>query len=281
MRFSILFLFLLLMISCNGSPGDNSTVNNSNKVPVYTYEIVKEYNHDRKAFTQGLVFHNGFLYEGTGGKKGDDFDSSLRKVEIETGKVLQKFDLSDDFFGEGIVILNDKIYQLTWREGVCFVYNLADFKLVREFRYNGEGWGLTTDGTSLIMSDGSQILQFKDPETFERTRTLVIKDENGQPVYRLNELEYIKGEIWANVWQQGRIARIDPEDGKLLGWIDLTQLANEQMRKSNDVDVLNGIAYRPETGTFLLTGKLWPKLFEVKIVEPARRAAPGAREKNS
>lgn len=270
MRFSILILFVLLMFSCNGSSGNNSVITTTNttttnSVPSYGFEVVKEYKHDKEAFTQGLVVHNGFFYEGTGGDKTDDFDSSLRKVEIESGKVLQKFDLSDDYFGEGIVILNDKIYQLTWREGVCFVYNLADFKLHREFKYNGEGWGLTTDGTSLIMTDGTQIIQFKNPETFETTRTIVVNDENGKPVFRLNELEYIKGEIWANVWQTGKIARINPADGKLLGWIDLSKLVEEQQRKSDDADVLNGIAYDATNDRLFVTGKLWRSVYEIKL----------------
>lgn len=277
MRIYILVLFILLMFSCGG----NSIENNSNSVsnntpntsvstdnskpPVYTYEIVNEYKHDKEAFTQGLVFHNGFLYEGTGGDRDDDFHSSLRKVELETGKVLQKFDLSGDYFGEGVVILNNKIYQLTWREGVAFVYDLADFKLLREFRYSGEGWGLTTDGTELYQSDGTHVIRVVNPETFETVRTIVVFDENGKPLYRLNELEYIKGEIWANVWQEGKIARIDPKTGKLLGWIDLTKLADEQMKKSRDADVLNGIAYDEKTDRIFVTGKKWKSLFEIKI----------------
>jgi glutamine cyclotransferase len=260
------------MFSCNGSSNENKniSVNNNTSVstsalPVYTYEIVKEYKHDKEAFTQGLVFYNGFLYEGTGGKKGDEFDSSLRKVEIESGKVLQKFDLSDDFFGEGITILNDKIYQLTWREGVAFMYNLKDFKLLREFRYTGEGWGLTTDGTNLYQSDGTPAIRVVNPETFETIRTFVVLDENRRPIIEINELEYIKGEIWANIWQQGKIARISPTDGKLLGWIDLNNLANEQMKRADDVDVLNGIAYDAENDRIFITGKKWRSLFEIKV----------------
>lgn len=276
MRSYILILFVLLMFSCNGSSvengknpvneNQNTTVSTSSEVPVYTFEIVKEYKHDKNAFTQGLVFHNGFLYEGTGGNKGDDFDSSLRKVDFETGKVLQKFDLSDDYFGEGIVILNDKIYQLTWKSGICFVYNLSDFKFVKELRYNGEGWGITTDGTSLFMSDGTQIIQVLNPETFERERAIVVFDENRKPIFRLNELEYIKGEIWANVWQEGKIARIDPKDGKLLGWIDMSKLMDEQMRESRNADVLNGIAYDEANDRIFITGKKWKRLFEIKVV---------------
>lgn len=275
MRFYILILFVLFMFSCNGNGSNsnksvnktpNTTVStNDEEVPVYTYEIVKEYKHDKKAFTQGLVFHEGFLYEGTGGKEGDEFDSSLRKVELDSGKVLQKFDLSDDYFGEGIAVLNDKIYQLTWTEGFAFVYGLSDFKLLREFRYTGQGWGLTTDGTNLIMSDGTHIIRIVNPETFETVRTIVVFDENKKPIFRLNELEYVKGEIWANVWQKDKIARIDPKDGKLLGWIDLTKLVKDQQKRSNDVDVLNGIAYDEKNDRLFVTGKMWRNLFEIKI----------------
>ncbi len=276
MRFYILILFMLLMFSCNGSSVENGTnpvnenqntnTSTSSEVPVYTFEIVKEYKHDKNAFTQGLVFHDGFLYEGTGGDKGDDFDSSLRKVDFESGKVLQKFDLRDDFFGEGIVILKDKIYQLTWKSGICFVYNLSDFKFIKVFRYNGEGWGITTDGTNLFMSDGTQIIQVLNPETFEKERAIVVFDENSKPIFRLNELEYIKGEIWANVWQEGKIARIDPKDGKLLGWIDMTKLMDDQMKESRDADVLNGIAYDEANDRIFITGKKWKRLFEIKVV---------------
>lgn len=278
MRFYILILLVLLMFSCNGSSGENknnsvnktpttngSTTTNS-AIPTYTFEVVNEYKHDPRAFTQGLVFHEGVLYEGTGGDETDDyFASSLRKVEIESGKVLQKYDLADEFFGEGIVILKDKIYQLTWRSGVGFVYNLSDFKLLQEFRYTGEGWGLTTDGTNLIMSDGTHVIRIVDPQTFKTIRTIVVKDEDGKPLYRLNELEFVKGEIWANVWQQAKIARLDPKDGKLLGWIDLTKLETEQRKKSKRADVLNGIAYDAENEKIYVTGKLWENLYEIKV----------------
>lgn len=269
MRLYILVIFVVLAFSCGGSVVENSKpvtkTPSTGEVPVYTYEVVKEYKHDKKAFTQGLVFHDGFLYEGTGGDEDDDFDSSLRKVELESGKVLKKFDLANEYFGEGIVILNNKIYQLTWQSGIAFVYNLDDFKLLQEFRYSGEGWGLTTDGTNLIQSDGSYILRFIDPETFKTVRTVSVKDEKGKQLYKLNELEYVKGEIWANVWQQGKIARIDPKDGKLLGWIDLTKLTSDERRKSRKVDVLNGIAYDAGNDRLFVTGKMWRSLYEIKV----------------
>ncbi len=278
MRFYSIFFLILLSLSCNDKPARsnmNLTVNTTNtdsaksslNVPVYTYDIVKAYPHDAKAFTQGLIFYDGFLYEGTGGKRarGDDFYSSLRKVEVETGKVLQKYDLADSFFGEGITILNDKIYQVTWQEQTGFIYDLNDFKLLKEFRYSGEGWGLTNDGTNLIMSDGTHIIRFINPETFETVRTIVVNDEKGKPLMEINELEYIKGEIWANIWQEGWIVRIDPASGKLLGRIDLTKLADEEMRKDRAADVLNGIAYDAQNDRIFVTGKKWRQLFEIKV----------------
>jgi glutamine cyclotransferase len=235
-------------------------------VPVYNYQIVKTFPHDPKAFTQGLIVHNGFFYEGTGGRKSNDnFFSSVRKVEIETGKVLQKYDLPDPFFGEGITIFNGKIYQLTWKENTAFVYDLNDFKLLKEIKYLGEGWGLTHDGTNLIMTDKTHVIRFVNPETFETVRTIVVLDEKGKPIPDINELEYIKGEIWANVWQEDWIIRIDPATGKLLGRIDFTKLVEEQFDKNSKADVLNGIAYDEATDRIFITGKLWSNVFEIKV----------------
>jgi glutamine cyclotransferase len=232
---------------------------------MYDYEIVKTYPHDAKAFTQGLQFHDGVLYEGTGGKQDDPYTSSLRKVELETGRVVQKHDLAPEYFGEGITILNDKIYQLTWREMTAFEYDLKDFKLLREIRYSGEGWGLTNDGTNLIMSDGTHVIRFVNPQDFKTVRTIVVNDEKGRPLMQLNELEYVKGEIWANVWETGWIVRIDPATGKLLGRIDLDKLADEEQSKNRKADVLNGIAYDAASDRLFVTGKLWSRLFEVKV----------------
>lgn len=279
MRFYLLFSAISLTMACNYAPTSQPNVNISSKtnmnaaantsagVPVYTYEVVNTYPHDPKAFTQGLVFHNGFLYEGTGGSRarGDNFFSSLRKVELETGKIVQKTDLATEYFGEGITILNNKIYQLTWREKTGFVYDLNDFKLLKQFTYSGEGWGLTNDATNLILSDGTHIIRFINPENFETVRTISVFDEKGRPLMELNELEYIKGEIWANVWQEGEIVRIDPNSGKLLGRIDLTKLTDEQMDSSKEADVLNGIAYDQVADRLFITGKKWNKLFEIKV----------------
>lgn len=271
--FTILFLALFLF-SCdqerpvNGSPTKASNTPNTNvnkpasKLPTYTYDIVNTYDHDPDAFTQGLVVNDGALYESTGLRG----HSSLRKVELTTGKVLQKFDLAKSYFGEGMTVLNGKIYQITWQENTAFVYDINDFKLLKEFKYSGEGWGLTNDGKQLFMSDGTHVIRIVDPETFETTKTLVVMKEDGEPLMRINELEYVKGEIWANIWEEPLIARIDPASGKLLGWIDLTKLADEQMKRPN-TDVLNGIAYDAASDKIYITGKKWNKLFEIKIKE--------------
>jgi glutamine cyclotransferase len=272
MRLYFLIIIISLFAACNGATNNSNVksnvnkTNTSNAVPVYTYEIVNTYPHDGRAFTQGLIFYNGFLYEGTGGDRdrGDDFYSSVRKVELETGKVLQKYALSNGYFGEGITILGDKIYEITWKERTCFVYDM-DFKKLNEFTYAGEGWGLTHDGTNLIMSDGTHVIRVLNPENFQTVRTIVVLDENGKPVTQLNELEYIKGEIWANIWQTGVIVRIDPASGKILGRIDLDQLDKDQRKNDDNADVLNGIAYDAATERIFITGKLWKKVFEIKV----------------
>ena len=269
---SFLFIAAILISSCGGAQPNNSNGNRpanansaSSTVPLYTYDIVKVYPHDPRAFTQGLAFLNGVLYEGTGGRGSDTFHSSLRKVEIETGKVLQKHDLAPDYFGEGISIIGDKAFQLTWREHTAFVYNLADLKPQKEFKYSGEGWGLATDGTMLFMSDGTHVIRVVDPATFETKRTIVVNDEKGSPVMQLNELEVVNGEIWANIWQSGKIVRIDPANGKLLGRVDFENLVKQEQADNDDADVLNGIAYDPASDRLFITGKLWKRLFEVKI----------------
>jgi glutamine cyclotransferase len=235
---------------------------NSDSIPVYSYNIVNTYPHDRDAFTEGLVFEDGFLYEGTGLYG----NSSLRKVELETGNVLQIRELSAQFFGEGITIYGDKIIQLTWQSNIGFVYDKNSFELLQEFNYSTEGWGITHDGTRLIMSDGTSTLHFLDPQTFEEIGQLEVFDDHG-PVTKLNELEYVQGEIYANVWQTDRIARISPDTGRVVGWVDLEGLLTAEDR-SEPVDVLNGIAYDADTDRLFVTGKLWPKLFEIKLISP-------------
>lgn len=267
MRYIFIIMMLSAAISCGSSSGP---VNNGNTAkpapaPTYAYDIVKTYPHDTSAFTQGLVIHSGFFYEGTGGYGDDSHKSTLRKVEIDTGKVLQNHNLAPEYFGEGVTILGDKIFQLTWKEGKAFVYNLSDFRLLQEFNYAGEGWGLTHDGTNLYQSDGTHVIRVVDPVTFKTTRTIVILDGNSKPIMKLNELEWVKGEIWANVYQTGWIVRIDPQSGKLLGRIDLNTMVDDEQKQNRIADVLNGIAYDEATDRVFVTGKQWRRLFEIKI----------------
>lgn len=287
MRLLILTISLGLSVAC-GSPANNAKPNANNsttmktpqgQVPVYGYEIVKAYPHDEKAFTQGLIFHNGFLYESTG----QEGRSSVRKVDMATGKVLQKWDLPREDFGEGITLLGDKIYMLTWRGGLGRVFDVNDFKLIKEFNYLGEGWGITQDGTNLIVSQGTHVLKVMNPETFATVRTIPVMREDGRPQMNLNELEFVKGEIWANIWHSedpeklgkpNYIARIDPASGKILGWIDLGAISPEDQAKTNDPydpkaeNTLNGIAYDAASDRLFVTGKNWKKLYEIKITGP-------------
>ncbi len=236
--------------------------NSSPAAPVYSYEVINSYPHDPRAYIQGLVFEDGVLYEGTG-RRGQ---STLRKVDLETGQLLQMIDLPPELFGEGIVIYGDRIIQLTWQARVGFVYDKATFQPLRTFEYPTEGWGITHDGQRLIMSDGTATLYFWDPETLEEIGRIEVLD-NGRPVTRLNELEFIQGEVYANVWKTDRIARIDPETGRVVGWVDLTGLLGPEDRPEPEA-VLNGIAYDPEQDRLFVTGKLWSKLFEIALVAP-------------
>lgn len=229
--------------------------------PIYRAQVVQSYPHDPAAFTQGLLFHAGFLYEGTG-LYGESF---LRQVRLEDGEVVQQAALEPSFFGEGTAVLEGQIFQLTWREGRAFVYDLDSFDRRAEFSYVGEGWGLTTDGRYLIMSDGSSTLRFREPSTFEVVREINVEAFHG-PVPRLNELEYVGGEIWANVWLTNLICRIDPESGQVLAWIDLTELADLERKANRGAEVLNGIAYDGEDGRVFVTGKLWSTIYEIRLV---------------
>lgn len=231
--------------------------------PTYGFTVVARRPHDRAAFTQGLVFHDGALFEGTGGNG----ESVLRAVDLDTGAVRRQVALAEEHFGEGIAIFDGKVWQLTWQSGRGFIYDLRDFRPLGEFAYDGEGWGLTHDGQSLIMSDGTPRLRFLDPRTAEVVRTVEVRDERG-PVANLNELEYVRGEVYANVWQTDRIARIDPASGRVLGWIDLTGLLPAAERDET-TDVLNGIAYDPATDRLFVTGKRWPALFEIRLTPGA------------
>jgi glutaminyl-peptide cyclotransferase len=229
-------------------------------VPTYGYQVVRSYPHDREAFTQGLIFRDGVFYEGTGlnGRSG------IRKVKLETGEVLQAKPLSREYFGEGITEWKGQIVQLTWQTEVGFVYDLKTFEQTKRWTYSGEGWGLTHDDTRIIMSDGSSALRFIDPATLKETSRLTVRDAGG-PVERLNELEYVKGEIYANVWQSERIARISPKDGRVTGWIDLSGLLSPIERAGTDV--MNGIAYDAAGDRLFVTGKLWPRVFEITLVK--------------
>ncbi|MER3555832.1 MAG: glutamine cyclotransferase [Meiothermus sp.] len=225
-------------------------------VPVLSFKVINSYPHDTEAFTEGLFYSGGFLYEGTGlnGK------SEIRKVELKTGKVVQRRALEPKYFGEGIALFQGRFYQMTWQSGVGFLYDAA-FKPVGGFTYDTEGWGLTTDGKTLIQSDGSAKLYFRDAK-FKLVKTVTVTAD-GAPVERLNELEYIKGKIYANVWQTNRIAIIDPSSGKVEAWLDLTGLAL-LVRAPDPNAVLNGIAYDAQNDRLFVTGKLWPYVFEIQ-----------------
>ena len=226
----------------------------------YTYKVVNTYPHDRNAFTQGMVFEDGFLYEGTGLYG----SSTLRRIELETGKVLQMRELPSQFFGEGITIYEDKIIQLTWQSNLGFVYDKNTFELQKEFNYPSEGWGITHDEKHLIISDGTSTLRFLDPKTFKVVDQIEVH-KHGLLLTSLNELEYIKGKVYANVWKTECIAIIDPKTGKVDGWIELKGLLSLE-DYGRPVDVLNGIAYNAKDDRLFVTGKLWPKLFEIDLI---------------
>jgi len=236
----------------------------------YGYTVVQSFPHDPAAFTEGLVYWSGNLYESTG----LNGQSSLREVDLDSGKILQQIPLSNDLFGEGLAILGDKAYQLTWQNHQAFQYSVADFHLEKTFPYDAEGWGLTADGQSLIASDGTSTIRFIDPATFTTQRTIDVT-MMGLPVKELNELEYIKGEIYANIWQTNYVARIDPQTGRVIGVIDFTGLLSIADR-TPDADVLNGIAYDAEHDRLFVTGKKWSKIYEVKLTPHQTAGAHGS-----
>jgi len=236
------------------------------QTPEYGYQVIHAYPHDPNAFTQGLEFRAGFLYESTGLKG----RSSVRKVKLETGQVLQQIDIDPQYFGEGITVLNQQIIELTWQSETGFVYEQPSFRRLRTFNYPGEGWGLANDGQNIYMSDGSAQIRIWDPVTLQEKRRITVRDR-GQPVLNLNELEWVRDEIYANIWQTDRIVRISPADGRVLGWIDLKGILIAADR-TEQVDVLNGIAYDVLGNRLFVTGKLWPKLFEIKVVPLQRKS---------
>ncbi|WP_395139692.1 glutaminyl-peptide cyclotransferase [Armatimonas sp.] len=251
---NLLTIAVLALFGCTGNV--QSPIQSQ---PLYGYRVVNTYPHDSQAYTQGLVFRDGFLFESTGlnGR------SSLRKVKLETGEVLQQEHIDPQYFAEGLTDWGGQLVQLTWQSNVGFVYDLATLGLQRMFRLTGEGWGLTHDGSRLIVSDGTDTLRFLDPATFQARSQVSVRD-GGVPVKNLNELEYVRGEIYANVWHTNSIARISPESGRVVGWIDLAGI----LPGANQLDseaVLNGIAFDSAQDRLFVTGKLWPKLFEIKL----------------
>ncbi|HQH73406.1 MAG TPA: glutaminyl-peptide cyclotransferase [bacterium] len=260
-----------LGLAGKSDPPDGHATMRGGMVPLYTYQIIHRYPHDPNAFTQGLYYQDGFLYEGTGLYR----YSSLRKVNLETGEVVRIHHLPDEYFGEGITLFNHQIHQLTWLSKTGFVYDAETFAPLREFHYGTEGWGLTHDGKRLIMSDGSSTLYFRDPATFDEISRVTVRDAT-RPITRLNELEYVRGEIFANIWETDFIARISPGTGQVTGWIDLTGLLSPEDLKE-PVDVLNGIAYDEAHDRLFVTGKLWPVLFEIDLIPVQSRVSAWER----
>ncbi|WP_035958818.1 glutaminyl-peptide cyclotransferase [Bryobacter aggregatus] len=231
----------------------------SPQAPVrYSYKVINSFPHDRNAFTQGLEFKDGIFYEGTGLNN----RSSVRRVNPSTGEVLQKVDVPGQYFGEGITVIDDRILELTWKNEEGFIYNRKTLKQIGKFKYSGEGWGLANDGKQIYMSDGSANIRILDPKTLQEIRRITVKNA-GRPIDQINELEYIDGEIWANVWQTDFILRISPKDGQITGIIDLTGI----LKDTNGTDVLNGIAWDAVGKRLFVTGKLWPKIFQIELVK--------------
>jgi glutamine cyclotransferase len=266
--FGICLLFIALSLSkgANAQPSGRSD----------GYQIVHAYPHDPDAFTQGLVYVDGHLYESTG-RNGK---SSIRMVDLSTGRVLQHYDLASKYFGEGLTSWGSDLVQLTWKAELAFVYDRFTLAWKHTFHYEGEGWGLTYDDKQLILSDGTPILRFFDPISFSETKRISVTDEHGHPLSDINELEYIRGEIYANVWHTDQIVRISPRTGKVLGRIDLSGLVIKD-QPSDPEAVLNGIAYDAEGDRLFVTGKLWPKLFEIKVVHQGHQLSNTAAKSNS
>ncbi len=253
----ILAVLVVVFLSCANDNGA-STIDD---IPIYAYSIIERFPHDNTAYTQGLQYVDGVLYE-SAGQYGE---SNLRRVDLETGDIEQIHNLPNNIFAEGITVVEDRIIQLTWQSSVGYVYDRESFEIIDQFYYPGEGWGITFDGNRLIMSDGSSILTFLDPETYEEVYNIEVWSEDG-PVTGLNELEYINGEVYANIYPTSYIARISPETGQVTGWINLTGLLSAEERTPR-AEVLNGIAYDEEENRLLLTGKRWPYIYHVELFE--------------
>lgn len=268
---SLSFLALLIILFIAAIPSAAQEMAGSGKsgpVPVYGYRVVNSYPHDRTAFTEGLVYENGTLYEGTGLYDGSG-PSTLRQIDLQTGRVHKQIFLDNGLFGEGIAIWKDRLVQLTYTTGIGLVYDKKNLTETGRFSYRSEGWGITSDGLELIMSDGSEKLHLLDPETFEEKGLLEV-NVDGVPLKGINELEYVKGAIFANVWPTDWIAIVSPETGNVTGLVDLHGILPEESARG--VDVLNGIAYDEEKGRIFVTGKLWPRLFEIELVRKGEKA---------
>ncbi len=247
MKKAISLLFIILMISCSKDK-DNTSL---------SYEILNVYPHNTSYFTQGFEFYNGILFEGTGQYN----RSKLIKYDLYSGEIFGRVDLPSSYFGEGITVMNGKVYQLTWFAGKCFIYDSDTLEKTGEFSYYGEGWGLCNDGENLIMSNGTSTILFRDPHDFSVRRSISVKESSGNYVNRINELEYVEGRIFANIWEYDDIIEIDPETGVIKGRYDLSDLRKTALKKNPKSDVLNGIAYK--NGSFFVTGKYWPYIFEL------------------
>lgn len=262
MKHFFAFLLAVFLISCNNDPKPNDQTPSSN-VPepaTISYNIVNVYPHDTSSYTQGLQWHNGFLYEGTG----LEGQSHLMKVNLKDGQAVQKISIDKTLFGEGITIINNKIYQLTWQNNKVFVYDLATFEKLKEFHWDHQGWGLTNNGKDLLISTGGNNIYFVDPETFRILNTISVNSNYG-PLGDINELEYVDGKIYANIYGSDYIAVINPETGTVEAKLDFTGLLQKSGKTYEHSDVLNGIAYDSTKNSFYITGKKWPALFEVKL----------------
>jgi len=258
----VLFVVLLLLTTCGQSVAPQSTV------AISSYTVVNRYPHDTSAFTEGLLIDHDILYESSGLSAEYGGQSSLRAEDLVTGQVHARVDVADEYFAEGLTLFDGSLYQLTWQAHKGFIYDPGCFCQTGEFAYDGEGWGLTHDDHALIMSDGTAQIRFLDPASFAVTRTINVTDD-GRPVTQLNELEYVRGEIYANVWMTDRIARIDPATGTVRGWIDLSGILSPAERGASPDNVLNGIAYDAATDRLYVTGKRWPVLFEIRVTPGA------------
>jgi glutamine cyclotransferase len=263
-RCALLLFFMLLPSGCHSQPVPPpipSTIPTPTQARTAKYQVVKSFPHDSRAFTQGLLWHDGAFYESTGLAG----QSSLRRVEPTTGRVLQIRHQASDVFSEGLALAGDRLYQITWQNHRVFAYDLKTFELQGEWNYEGEGWGLTFDGHDLVMSDGSEYLTWRDPQTFEVKNRIAVTF-NGKTLDNLNELEWINGQVWANVWQTNIIVRIDPKSGAVQSYLDCSKLLPSSARRGGE-DVLNGIAYDAQNQRIFLTGKLWPRIFEIKLMD--------------